>query len=230
MATRNRFSKYAGSKLHFVDRFNELTKDVEHGTYIEPFFGSGAVFFNLKHEFKRYIINDKNKHVLNAVASFKHGTYEQYSKQMKTVNEKFGDIKKSKEAYYAFRDWFNVEYFDKGKDIQTEGFYFHFLMNSCINSLVRVGPNGFNQSWGNRLLFFSEGEFLRIKERLDKHTVILSSMDYKKVLDEFDSEDAVVFLDPPYFARNQVGYQSTYQEDDLRNFLTHIKKIGRAHV
>jgi len=221
----NRFSRYAGSKLHFCNRLNAIVKELKGSTtYVEPFFGSGAIFFNLEKEFDRYVINDTNKHVVNAVASFKHGTYDQYRKQIDFVAEKFGDIMKDKEAYYNFRNWFNAEYFGNGKDAQTEGFYFHFLMNSCINSLVRIGPNGFNQSYGNRFFTLTKPEFDEVNRRLQGN-VFLVSGDYMKVLDEFDSDEAFFFLDPPYFARNTVGYEKTYEEDDLRKFLEKIKSM-----
>ena len=158
------------------------------------------------------------------MASFKQGTFETYKNLKEEAFKNFGDIRENKESYYLFRNWFNENYFDKGKDLQSEGFYFHFLMNSCINSLVRIGPNGFNQSFGNRFFFMDEKEFNKIKERLNKN-VILTSMDYHRILDEFDSEKAVIFLDPPYFARNEVGYQKTYQEDDLKKFIEHIKRL-----
>lgn len=112
----NRFSRYAGSKLHFCNRLNTIAKELKGSTtYVEPFFGSGAIFFNLDREFDRYVLNDTNRHVVNTVASFKHGTYEQYRRQIDYVAEKFGDIMKEKESYYKFRDWFNVEYFGKGR-------------------------------------------------------------------------------------------------------------------
>jgi len=217
-----RFSRYAGSKIHFVDRFNAITKGLDSKVYVEPFFGSGAVFFNLEKEYDLYVINDINRHVINALKSFRDGDYGMYIALRDEVFSKFGDIKKNKESYYNFRNWFNKEYFDSKKDPLSEGFYFHFLMNSCINSMVRIGPNGMNQSYGNRFFIMEEDDFNEVKRRLSANVKILS-VDYSEILSEYNSDDALFFLDPPYFERNEVGYAETV--DDMGNFESFITRI-----
>src|ERR1700722_18839667 len=104
-----RFSRYAGTKLHFTDTFNSLTGSLDKKVYVEPFFGSGAVFFNLEKEYELYVINDINTHVMNAVRSFRDGSYDMYAKEKEEVFKQFGDISKDKSAYYNFRDSFNKE-------------------------------------------------------------------------------------------------------------------------
>ena len=226
----NRFSRYAGSKTHFIEKFNAITTPLNKKVYVEPFFGSGAIFFNLDLTYDRYVINDVNPHVINAVKSFRDGTYAQYIQIQKDVFEKFGDIKTNKESYYNFRNWFNAEYFGKSKDLITEGFMFHFLMNSCINSLVRIGPNGFNQSYGNRFFLVDEVTFNELNRRLNLNVEIISK-DYHEVIKENDSPDTLFFLDPPYFMRSEVGYQKTYsKEDDLIKFIDLIKPLQGSVV
>lgn len=219
-----RFSRYAGSKLHFIERFNTITSGLDCTTYVEPFFGSGAVFFNLTKEYDKYVINDVNPHVINAVMSFKNGTYEQYEAVLQLVARDFGNIRESKESYYNFRNWFNEKYFGKNNDVITEGFMFHMLMNSCINSLVRIGPNGFNQSYGNRLFVVDRKTFVELNERLNKN-VVITSKNYTDVIKEHDSSRTLFFLDPPYFVRNEVGYHKTYAENDLNEFISLIKPL-----
>jgi len=221
----NRFSRYAGSKIHFIEKFNAITSALDKKTYVEPFFGSGAIFFNLTKEYEKYVINDVNPHVINSVKSFRDGTYSQYISIKEDVFNKFGDIKSNKESYYNFRNWFNEEYFGKNKDLVTEGFMFHFLMNSCINSLVRIGPNGFNQSYGNRFFVVDEPTFKELNRRLNLNVEIVSK-DYVDVIKENDTKDSLFFLDPPYFVRSEVGYQKTYsKEDDLIKFIDLIKPL-----
>ncbi len=219
-----RFSNYAGNKQDFTGTFNFITSNLNKKVYVEPFFGSGAVFFNLEKDFDLYVINDINPHVMNSIRSFRDGNYETYISLRSRVYEMFGDTKADKGAYVKFRDWFNTEYFGGKKDLLTEGFYFHFLMNSCINSLVRIGPNGFNQSYGNRTRVVGRTEFLEIQARLKKKVTILST-DYSAILDQYDSEETLIFLDPPYAQRNEVGYKSTYGIADLEQFLKKVKLL-----
>lgn len=244
-----RFSRYAGSKMHFIEKFNDITLDLDKKIYVEPFFGSGSIFFNLDKKYDSYVINDANRHVMNAVKSFRDGDYDTYLALKEKAFSQFGDIRNNKESYYNFRNWFNSEYFNKDNDLRKytddsgrldfgnliedknpirEGFLFHFLMNSCINSLVRLGPNGFNQSYGNRFFFMDKAEFDAIQARL-KDVIILCE-DYSSVLDKFDSVDTMFFLDPPYLVRNEVGYQKTYSETNLTNFIEQINKLEGAVV
>gem|GEM_PF-1466603 len=221
----NRFTRYAGSKLHFIEKFNDITASLDQKIYVEPFFGSGAIFFNLDKEYDKYIINDINPHVINAVKSFRDGTYKFYKEILEDVNVKFGDIKTNKEAYYNFRNSFNKEFFDKNKDVIKEGFMFHMLMNSCINSLVRIGPNGFNQSYGNCLYVLDEKTFTEVNRRLNMN-VEITSMDYSELIKQNDSENTLYFLDPPYLARNSVGYIKTYDaKSDLTDFICILKQL-----
>ena len=55
-----RWTRYAGDKRHLSDDFNKAISKDKCDVYVEPFFGSGSVFFNLKKDFKKYILNDKD--------------------------------------------------------------------------------------------------------------------------------------------------------------------------
>lgn len=164
-----------------------------------------------------------NEYVINSLLSFKNSNFSQYQKCQNTVLKKFGNIKESKEAYYAFRNWFNETYFNKENDLIEEGFYFHMLMNSCINSLVRIGANGMNQSYGARNYSLSEFDFYEVHKRLEKSTIILWKS-YEEILEKYDSEKSLMFLDPPYFARINVGYEKT-KNWDLELFLKKIQEL-----
>jgi DNA adenine methylase len=223
----NRFSRYAGSKMHLVERFNSITKDLQKKIYVEPFFGSGAIFFNLDAEYDLYVINDINEHVINSVRAFREGTYVEYVKEKDRVFAEFGDIRNDKAAYYNFRNAFNERHL--GKKTVTEGFQLHFLMNACINSMLRFGPNGMNQSYGNRFFFMKDGEFDVIKSRLTKN-VVITSEDYRTVIDRYDSADTLMFLDPPYFVRPEVGYSTSITENGLLDFLEFIKSLKGSVV
>ena len=148
---------YAGTKIKYVDIINKEINNSNATTYVEPFFGSGAAFFNLEKSFDKYIINDLDKNVITIVNAFKNSDYTFFEACIDEVKERFGDIKKNKEAYYNFRNDFNKYVWNT--NTITEGFYLYILYNSCINSMARFGPNGFNQSYGNRLRILNETEF-----------------------------------------------------------------------
>lgn len=59
-----RLMKYAGAKNDFTPIINEHINQSRKSIYVEPFLGSGAVFFNLEKHFDRYILNDLDNALL----------------------------------------------------------------------------------------------------------------------------------------------------------------------
>lgn len=212
---KNNLIKYAGTKIKYTDKINEYINNTEGRIYIEPFLGSGSVFLNLEKKFDRYILNDKDRNVIRIFKSFKDTDYELFKACENTILEKFGDIKNDKESYYNFRNTFNKKIY-LSDDI-TEGIYLYFLYNSCINSMARFGPNGFNQSFGKRFSTLSEEQFNKINVRLQN--VELYNEDFFN-LDI--PENSVMFLDPPYFYKQTKNYE-IIDQTWYDNFIQYLK-------
>lgn len=118
-----------------------------------------------------------------------------------------------KQNYYNFRNWFNEIHW-KSETIE-EGIYLHVLANSCINSMLRFGPNGMNQGYGNRCYILDENTFNHIKEILQRTQIYNGS--YKDLLEE----DAFFFFDPPY--ASQASSYTGFSFEDQQEFLELIK-------
>ena len=63
--------------------------------------------------------------------------------------------------------------------------------------MLRFGPNGMNQSFGNRYYSLDEETFNNIKSRLRKTEIY--NLDYKEIIEKYP--DACYFMDPPYFSQ-----------------------------
>ena len=173
-----KFFRYSGAKDRYVDLINLFINQTNKSIYCEPFAGSGAILFNLQKEFDKYVINDIDRNIIRIYKSFKEISYEYYVLKVNEVFDKFGkfisdrrfspnNIKnKEKENYYNFRNWFNENHW-KSETID-EGIYLHMLANSCINSMLRFGPNGMNQGYGNRCYLLDKINFERIYSVLQK--------------------------------------------------------------
>ena len=196
----NRFFRYSGSKLNYIKHIIPLLNQSKKKIYVEPFAGSGAILFNLEKEFEHYMINDIDKNIIRIYKTFQKVTFKEYQDSLLFIERTFGDIQDSKDSYYKFRDWFNVTYWNK--DTIEEGLYLHALSNSCINSLLRFGPSGMNQSWGNRLYKMDRQSFSAVTSKLSRTELMNTS--YKNAMLEYEY-DAVYFLDPPYY-NHDVGY------------------------
>jgi len=208
---------YAGTKVNFINKINPEINNSNKKIYVEPFAGSGAVFFNLEKEFDAYILNDLDRNVICIFNAFKLGTYNQLLECKEYISNSFGDIKTDKEAYYNFRNSFNITHWKK--NTVKEGFYLYILYNSCINSMARFGPNGFNQSFGKRGPKMTEEEFNTINLKLQKTTIY--NIDFFELIGNIDLNECLLFLDPPYIER-EVSYK-TISSDFFNRFIEFCK-------
>ena len=173
------------------------------------------------------MINDIDRNIIRIYKSFKEISYEYYVLKVNEVFDKFGkfisdrrfspnNIKnKEKENYYNFRNWFNENHW-KSETID-EGIYLHMLANSCINSMLRFGPKGMNQGYGNRCYILDEINFRRINKILQKTEIYNDS--YEEIFKIYT--DACYFLDPPYYS--QASSYTGFSKYDLINFIQNIK-------
>ena len=225
-----KFLKYVGNKFKYLDLIKaELDKCDKNNLFVEPFLGSGTVLVNLGYEFKKCYGFDINKPIIKLLNDFATISFKDIQKFYDNEVCRYGDISKSKEAYYSFRnDVYNKKYFNTGTKEESIGLF--YLMRSCINSMIRFGPNGFNQSYGNRCgdIYLTETMLLDLQHSLNKAKIIY--------LDFFDIPNQIIsspgttwFIDPPYFERNVVGYKQSFSEEKTIKFLNVVKNIkGRV--
>lgn len=220
-----KFFNYTGSKKFFIEDFKKLesyTKK-ESKIYIEPFLGSGICFLNTSDHYDKYILNDSNPYVVSIFYAFKELNYTDLIDLKYDVFKTFGDIKKCKECYYNFRNWVNETF---KLNSYEHGIYYYFLANACINSMFRIGPNGFNQSFGKRFSFLNEKEFDYVKNKLQK-AEIYNTTEYEFLIK--DTSEEFIFFDPPYYepkSKTNVGY--SFNKDDYINFINIIKSLKNS--
>lgn len=197
--------KYRGGKsreLHEIKKFIPTFK----GRYIEPFFGGGALFFDL--EPHNAIINDINVPLMN----FYRGVRDNYSKVKQelteleatyTLNRKDFDYLKSltpeervedknEVIYYHMRDIFNGKV---DSELDPASVYF-YINKTAYSGMIRYNKDGdYNVPYGRYKNFNTELVSLEHHNLLQRTT--LYSSDYKHIFD-LATEDDFLFLDPPY--------------------------------
>ena len=198
--------RYAGSKKHLISYVNSIlsTIDTTQYVYIEPFLGSGMIYYNLKNDFKDVILNDIDKNIIDLHNCFKQ-PYELYDKSLAFVDFNFGNIRTDKRAYYALRKYYNENPYDKYLLLQ--------LANSCINSMLRFGPNGMNQSFGHRHYRVSEDTWKHLRQKILQAN--LYNKDYLEILDSNATNSCIIFLDPPYEERTMPYSLTSYSRRQL---------------
>lgn len=186
------FLKWAGSKRQLVLTLKKnFSKEYENSLnfYYEPFFGGGALLFDL--QFNKAVINDINPEVINCYKVIKN-----------SVNELIEDLKQHKyeeNYFYAIREWDRNENYQDKTPVQRAS-RFIYLNKSCFNGLYRVNSQGqFNVpfgKYGNRIIF-DENNLLAVNQYLKINQVVILNLDFQEAVKDAQRGD-FIYLDPPY--------------------------------
>lgn len=185
--------KWAGGKRQLLPVLLKNLPEKYNGTYYEPFFGGGALFFELAPKIAH--INDINQDLI--------GLYKVFF-QKKELHELIKLLDKheknhSKDYYYLVRSQ------DRNKNYTSNSRVFKaarliYLNKSCFNGLYRVNSKGyFNVPFNNnkKVNLYEKENFLEINDFFSKNTIHISSLNYIESLKGIKKGDFVYF-DPPY--------------------------------
>ncbi len=189
------FLKWAGGKRWLVEKHSHLL-NIEHERYIEPFVGSGAVFFSLLPH--SAILCDKNEKLIEV--------YEAIKSDWKKVADLLRAHHKnhSSEYYYQTRR-------KRLRTPETRAAQFIYLNRTCWNGLYRVNKKGeFNVPIGTKQnVVLSTDDFEKIA--LCLKNVELLSGDFEIALEKAGQGD-FVFIDPPYTVKHNYNGFLKYNE------------------
>lgn len=204
--------KWTGGKRKDIKYFENylplFTKKGEEYTYVEPFFGAGAVYWYLNN--KTNIINDIDSELINFLKVLKTEDEKKLSLMFSELEEKISKITKLekdshidyKEAkkrrgdfYYLWRDKDRNNGLDKLSSLER-AFRFYFVNQWAFNGMRRFNSKGeFNIPYGNYKQI--KAQYTEEHLNLLKNTEITCG-DYKEVILKNDNEKTFIFLDPPY--------------------------------
>ncbi|WGL60506.1 DNA adenine methylase [Pigmentibacter sp. JX0631] len=171
--------------------------------YIEPFFGGGAVFFDLYNSnyIKEAIILDANPELILLYKIIKKQP-DQLVENLQKLQKKYLLLKDSdrEEFYYKVRDDFNSKRknsYTKLNSIRASQII--FLNRTCFNGLFRVNSKGgFNVPYGNyknpKIL---DSENIYAVSKAFQIAEILQS-DFENIFSMVKSNDVFIYYDPPY--------------------------------
>lgn len=184
------FLRWAGGKRWLVYKYSHLFPK-EYNTYIEPFLGSGSVFFHLTP--RNAILSDYNKELVTTYQVIKEYPTE-LLKALKRHNAQH-----SKEYYYLVRA--------KNPRSKIEiSARFIYLNRTCFNGIYRVNQSGkYNVPFGERYkIFLDTDDFIGISKLL-KDTELIHS-DFENSILRAKKGD-FLFIDPPYtVSHNSNGF------------------------
>lgn len=194
--------KWAGGKRWFVSNHKDLLPK-KFNKYIEPFLGSGAVFFSVQPE--QALISDLNPELINL--------YEVIRDEPLKLEKKLKEHqrKHSTEYYYAMRSL-------QPRNIITAAARTLYLNRTCWNGLYRVNLKGeFNVPKGTKdNVVLDNDDFSSLSDILSKAEI--KCQDFQESVNAAEEGD-FLFVDPPYtVAHNNNGFvkynQNLFSWDD----------------
>lgn len=189
------FLKWAGGKRWLTASHFSLFPTT-FSRYIEPFLGSGSVYFHLAPS--RAILADRNRDLID--------TYRAIKRDWRKVTELIRAHHKNhtREYYYKVRA-------SLPRTLHSRAAKFIYLNRTCWNGLYRVNLNGeFNVPVGTKKnVFLSTDDFESTAHMLKGAD--LYDDDFEKIINKAGNGD-FVFVDPPYTVKHNYNGFVKYNE------------------
>lgn len=187
--------KWAGGKRWLVRRYSDIF-NIAYERYVEPFVGSGAVFFHL--EPKDALLGDKNTELMNFYSCVRDD-----AARILDLMRRHAD-NHSSYYYYATRSSSPNGRFERAAR-------FLYLNRTCWNGLYRENKRGeFNVPIGTKTtVLFPDETFSEVAHLLSRAE--LSSGDFGGILEVVVDGD-LVFVDPPYTVKHNNNGFVKYNE------------------
>ena len=208
--------KWAGGKSQLLGEIIPRMPEA-YTNYIEPFFGSGAVYFAIAPEYA--VIADSNPELINL--------YRVIASDVESLISLLSTYENTKEQFYNIRavDW-------KDMDPLAAATRTIYLNKTCFNGLYRVNRKGlFNTPFANnkRTVFCDVTEIRKASSLLRSAEIICG--DFHDVLMERATEGSFVFLDPPYvpvskYADFKRYTKEQFGENDQRKLANDVKTLA----
>ena len=182
------FLKWVGGKRWFADRYLHLIPR-DYGRYVEPFLGSGAMFFALRPG--EALLSDLNPDLIDCYHAIRDAP--------ESIAERLAEHHRlhDKAHYYETRS-------DKPEDPVERAAWFIYLNRTCWNGLYRVNRrNEFNVPIGTKTSVVLPSDDFSASSRLLSGAEILHQ-DFEATLNSARTGD-FVFVDPPYTVKHNLN-------------------------
>ncbi|MBZ9690695.1 DNA adenine methylase [Clostridium sp. M14] len=209
--------KWPGSKWSMAKKIIDIIP--KHNIYLEPFFGSGAVFFS-KSPCNTEILNDLDGEVVNLFRTIRDNSEELAQKVFLTP--------------YS-REEYKESYERNNKDLDNIEKARQFLIRS---NMARAGMQYYSSSWrhagpvlGAKTKQRVTGDWNKVPERILEAAVRLKDAEIENknafdLIKKYNREDCLIYVDPPYLlsTRRQRYYNVEMTEDQKHLELLELLK------
>lgn len=197
--------KWVGGKRQLLSQIMPLIKK-DCSTYVEPFVGGGAVFFELQP--KKAIINDFNEELINV-----YNVVRDFPEKLIFELEQH-NTHNSEEYFYNIRSLDRLSEYESMTSVQKAARIL-YLNKTCFNGLFRVNAAGqFNSPYGKykNPNIVNSTTIRAMSKYLNKNKISIRCGDYKDVLKGL-RKGSFVYLDPPYMPISSSSSFTGYTEN-----------------
>lgn len=215
--------RWAGSKRQLVPRLAQYWTMKKHERYVEPFAGSGALFFHLNP--KVSLLNDLNAELVGAYKALAHNPELIYRLASRLASDAG--------TYYKVR---SLDLSSLNDDERAARFF--YLNRFCFNGIFRTNKSGaFNVPYGGQKsgALPTVERFIEAAKRLRGAKIF--NMDFEKFVTQKVRAGDFVYLDPPYAVANRRIFRQydpntfgTHDVERLQNTLDLIDERGATFL
>lgn len=203
--------KWSGGKRDEIEDILRHIPD-RYAIYVEPFAGGASLLFHLNPpDDVRTIISDTHPDLVNLYKQIGLGKTDEIKRILDTYEC-------TEDGYYHVRD--DVQ---PATDVEKAA-QFYYLRKTCYRGMLRYNSMGkFNIPWGRyKNVHWEELDNPDYVQLLSRTEIIES--DFSQVFSMYQSEDAFIFLDPPYDTPfSSYGPAGKFDQDDHKRLFECFK-------
>ena len=190
-------------------------------TYVEPFFGGGAIFFSRRPSGVE-VVNDANGEVIHFFRTLRD-----------KPDELVGYLQNTPYSRQVFNEWRVIKAPETLPEIERAARFFYIARSSFAAESTRQTPAwAFARILDNRARGMSNAidcELHHVRDRL--RYALIECDDAVSVIRRFDSESALIYCDPPYVqeTRREGGYSHEMADEDHERLLRSLL-VCQGHV
>lgn len=195
---RPRLFSYYGGKARMTEKIKRILP--KGSTYVEPFFGSGAVFFSLDNgHYSKAVINDMEEGVIQFIRLLA-------SEQGEELIERLIQLEPDKFLFWEAKHMEQLRY--HGCSDMERAVFFYITMTQSYNCLRKNFRKGMNKERYQKQI---ANGLPTAREKL-QGVEILQGDAYDVIMQYKDDPTAVLFIDSPYVHRTRTAPNSYYHE------------------
>jgi DNA adenine methylase len=203
------FFPYMGGKFFMLDTILNLIPP--HRCYVEPFGGSAKVLLN-KQPSEVEVYNDINGDIVNLFKIVKE-RYDEFMKELEWILY-------SREIHNEFyKKWMKREWKD---DLERAVVVYYCLYSNMNGGIYKASFSSSKSKNYAERFFNSLSKLKQIYERLKN--VIIENLDFRKIIQTYDSKDTFFYIDPPYVVDTNY-YSNDFTIEDHKELLDMVNKI-----